>query len=148
MKVILLKDVPKLGRKNDVKEVPQGHALNFLIPRKLVVAATPGALQRIEKEHQAKETHKAMADELIKETFRSISGKTVLLTEKANERGHLFSKVTTDHIVAAAKQAVQITLDPHWVTVATPIKEVGTHTITLTHGAHKATFVLDVQAGK
>jgi large subunit ribosomal protein L9 len=148
MKVILLKDVPKLGRKHDVKDVPQGHALNFLIPQKLVVAATPGALLRIKQQQNAKETHKAMADELIKETFRSIHGKTVVLTEKANEQGHLFSKVTTDHIVAAAKQSVQITLDPHWVSVATPIKSTGQHAITLTHGAHKATFALDVQAGK
>lgn len=146
MKVILLKDVPKLGRKHDVKDVPQGHALNFLIPQKLVVAATPGALQRIEKDHQAKETHKAIADELIKETFRSIHGKKVVLTEKANDQGHLFSKVTTEHIVTAVKHSAQITIDPHWVSVATPIKSTGQHSITLTHGVHKATFVLDVQA--
>ena len=146
MKVILLKDVPKLGKKHEVKEVPQGHALNFLIPQKLVVAATPGALQRINQQQQAKDAHKAIADELIKETFRSIHGQTSLLVEKANDKGHLFSKVTTAHIVVAAKQSLQITLDERWIAVPTPIKSVGMHDIMLTHGAHKATFILEVKA--
>jgi len=146
MKVILLKDVPKLGRKDDVKDVPQGHALNFLIPRKLVIAATPGALQQIEKRKKEQQTHKAIADELIKETFASVHGKVVVLGEKANEQGHLFSKVTVDHIVLAAKQSTGATLDASWITIDEPIKTTGEHGITLKHGDHKASFTLEVQA--
>ena len=52
MKVILLKDVPRIGRKFDVKDVPDGHALNFLIPRKLALRGTPDAIARIEKERK------------------------------------------------------------------------------------------------
>lgn len=146
MKVILLKDVPKLGRKDDVKDVPQGHALNFLIPRKLAIAATPQQLLTIERRKKEALQHKAIADELVKETFRSVAGKVVPLAEKANEQGHLFSKVTVDHVVLAVKQATGATIDAHWVVLANPIKTIGEHVVTLAHAGQRSTFTLLVTA--
>lgn len=144
MKVILLKDIPKVGRKDDVKDVPQGHALNFLIPRKLAVAATPQLLVQIERQKREAEAHKAIATELIKETLRTVNGTVVSLAEKANAQGHLFSKVTPDHVVMAVKHATGATIEASWVVIPEPIKATGDFQITLTHGQHKATFTLSV----
>lgn len=144
MKVILLKDVPKLGKKDAIKEVPQGHALNFLIPRKLAVAATPGAIAQMERRLHEQDAHARIAQELIKETFNGLHGAIVPIKERANAQGHLFSKITADHVMLAVKQECNTTIDSSWVTFNEPIKSVGDHSVCIKQGDVKAVITLRV----
>ncbi|MEY2641009.1 MAG: hypothetical protein RL150_402 [Candidatus Parcubacteria bacterium] len=144
MKVILLKDVPKLGRKDEVKEVSQGHAINFLIPRKLVVAATPSLLAQLEKKKQEVAAHQAAADAKVKELLNQIAGSRIVVTEKATPQGHLFSKVAAKEIAAAIVQATGAPVDSTWIQIPEPIKSVGEHAVTIMRGTHHATVTVEV----
>jgi large subunit ribosomal protein L9 len=144
MKVILLKDVPKLGKKDAIKDVPQGHALNFLIPRKLAIAATPSAVAQMERRQQEQDVHARVAKELIKETFNGLHDTVVTINERANAQGHLFSKITADHVMLAVKQSCNTTIDSSWVTFDKPIKSVGDHAVCIKQGDVKAVITLRV----
>lgn len=146
MKVVLLKDVPKLGRKDDVKEVPQGHAINFLIPRKLVVAATPQLIAQLEKKKQEQAAQHAAHDQAVQDLLKRISGTTITLTEKATPQGHLFSKVAAKEIAAALTKSVGATIDTSWVHIPEQIKGVGVHQVLIEHGVHRVTISVEVVA--
>ena len=74
MKIILLKDVTKLGRKFDVKEVSSGHAINFLIPNGLAIAATTESMKRFELERAKTEGERKVQDELFINNLKSLDG--------------------------------------------------------------------------
>ena len=72
MKVILLKDVAKLGKKYEVKEVPDGHATNFLIPRGLVEIATSGGLKKVELSREKEAQEKKVRDDLLSKNLQDV----------------------------------------------------------------------------
>lgn len=146
MKVILTKDVPKIGKKDEVKEVNQGYATNFLIPRKMAIAATPGALKNAQKRAQERDAHAAVAEELIEQTFEQLNKKKVTLSEKTNDKGSLFQQVHTDEVIAAIKEQLSLVIDPSWLVFDEPIKAVGEYPITCKHQKHTATVIVEVVA--
>ena len=146
MKVILLKDVAKVGKKDEVKEISQGHALNFLIPKKLARAATPADIKALENRLKEEAVHKKVSEELIYETIKSLDGKTVEITEKANEIGHLFSKVHKKELVEAIKNSTGSTIEEDWIVLFDDIKEVGERDITIKEGKFKAKLTISVKA--
>ena len=96
MKVILIKDVARLGRKSEIKEVPSGHAINFLIPRKMAIPATTENLKRI-TEVTKKHVAKSLNDlESFKEALKGLSDRTVVYTTEANEKGSLFKGIRSE----------------------------------------------------
>ena len=134
MKVILLKNVPNLGEKNDVKEVATGYARNFLMPKGLVKEATPETIKEAELEKE-KESNMAEADLAKTEKLaQQLEGQVVEVTAKASESGTLFASVSALKIAGALKdkgfsvQKEQIQ--------AQHIKEIGEHevVINLDHG--------------
>ena len=96
MKVILLKDVAKIGRKYDIKNVADGYALNMLIPRGLAVVATEQAMKKVETLKVNDTTDKKIQTELLLKNLEVIKNLTLNLKEKANEKGHLFAGVTRE----------------------------------------------------
>lgn len=91
MKIILLKDIAKLGRKYDVKNVSDGYALNLLIPKGAAVAATPDALKRLEAERSKIEGERKVQEELIAKNISGLQDVTLTIVGKANDKGHLFA---------------------------------------------------------
>ncbi len=143
MKVILLKDVAKIGRKSAVVEVPDGYALNKLIPSKMAEPATPVNLKKIEKlqsdiasSKEADATHFASAKKALTENV-------VKIPMEVNEKGHSFKALSESEIVAVAKE-IGIMIDPTMILIAKPIKEVGEHEVQLSLGANKATIIIEV----
>lgn len=145
MKVILLQDVARIGRRFDVKDVPRGHALNYLIPRKMAEPATKENLRRVEAMRTTIATNAASRGEAFAEALSKLSGIKVELSAEANKQGHLFSGIKADKIAARLEEkGYAISADE--IVLAQPIKETGDHTVTLRSGEMEGTFVLTVTA--
>jgi large subunit ribosomal protein L9 len=145
MKVILLRDVARIGRRNEVIEVPSGHAQNFLIPRKLAVPATPDNLKKvIETKHQHA-VHTESRQTQFSATLDVLKSTPISLTVPANAQGHLFRGIHVDDIVAAAaKQGISV--EASTVILDHPIKTIGEHAVTLSLEKQSGALQLQVIA--
>lgn len=148
MKVILLKDVSKVGKKYEVKTVADGFALNSLIPQKLVETATPVALARLAKLKAASESERKIQESLLSKDFSAVKGQVIRIDEKANDQGHLFAQVHKDEIVKILKNNLRGGFLPENIILDKPIKEVGQFKIAISVGEKKAEFTLEVVAKK
>ena len=143
MKVILIKDVARLGRKSEVKEVPSGHARNFLIPRKLAIPATPENLKRHTEEVKKQGIRKQNDSESFGEALSALREKVVVCKVEANEKGVLFKGIHTDDILTCL-HAEGFAITKNQVILPHPIKELGMHVVALQHGGIQGTFQLAV----
>lgn len=146
MKIILLKDIAKVGKKYDVKNIADGYAQNMLIPRGLAVAASAEVLKRIEIEKGRDEGEKRLRVDLLLKNLSDLDGVTVTLMEKANEKGHLFAGVHTAEIMPAIQKQTRLQIDAEHIVLDKPIKEVGVHSIEVKVGKKSIKFNLDIQA--
>lgn len=146
MKIILLKDVPKVGKKYDLKEISDGYALNLLIPRGLAVAATPDVVKRIELEKSRDEGERKLHEELLIKNLKELDGVTITMTEKANDKGHLFAGVNKLEIIPAIQKQTRLQIDSEHIVLDKPIKEVGVHTVHVKAGNTSVKFNLDIKA--
>lgn len=145
MKVILLKDVARLGRRSEEVNVPDGYALNQLIPKKLAEPATAINRKRLEQDKHL------VAVGVATELANFVAAKTslgvinVTVPVEANEKGHLFRAVKADEVVAVlAGQGV--TVPAHMLEISAPIKTLGEHSITLVQGDNRHEFSITVVA--
>ncbi|AEI15767.1 50S ribosomal protein L9 [Flexistipes sinusarabici DSM 4947] len=130
MKVIFLKDVKGTAHEGDVKEVKDGYARNYLMPKGLVAPATEANLKKLESRKdkiKAKEETKLSA---AKEKAEKLSSLEINLTMKAGEKGRLFGAVTSQDIAdAISEQGIDV--DKKDIELKNPIKETGEHTVTI-----------------
>ena len=145
MKVILLKDVAKIGRRHDVVEVPNGYALNMLIPKGLAKAATPENIKQVKAQVAVAGASQAGKDEQFQTTLSLIEYKTIVVSVPANEKGHLFESVKSSSIVGAIGGLGAVVTEDQ-IRVETPIKEVGEHTIVLEEGDVTKKITVTVEA--
>lgn len=101
MKVIFLQNVKKVGQKDQIKEMNSGYAMNFLIPQKLAVEATPKAVAQLEKKLKEKASGIEKGTKEFRDTVERLQGFVLTIKKKANDEGHLFSSVTIKDIVVA-----------------------------------------------
>jgi len=130
MKVVLCQDVPPLGMRGDIVTVKSGHARNFLLPKGLAVVETDENIRRIERERLkflAQEKARKKDLELLKEKLAETS---CTIEAKASEEGHLYGSVNSQMIVEAL-QRENFDVDPRWVQLEKPIKELGVYEISL-----------------
>ncbi|NDB60938.1 50S ribosomal protein L9 [bacterium] len=111
MKIILLKDVAKVGKKFDVKDISEGYAHNLLIPRGLAIAATPDALKRIDLERARDEGERKVRHELLVKNLTELDGVTITMLEKANEKGHLFAGIHKAEIIPEIQKQTRLQID-------------------------------------
>ena len=129
MKVILVKDVENLGRTGDVKEVANGYARNFLLPRGMVVPATAGQLKQLHvfEARRAKEDHRRLTEaQQLAERLTTLS---VTIRARTGEQGRLFGSVTNQDVAAALKEQHGVDIDRRDVALDEPIRTLGTHTV-------------------
>ena len=129
MKVILLEDVKGQGKKGELVNVSDGHARNFLIPRKLAVEATVGNLKTMKEQEQKKKRklEKDIAD--AKNIQERLETMTVIIKAKAGSGGRLFGAVTGKEIVDALKEQHGIVIEKNKVVQSDPIKNVGSYAV-------------------
>lgn len=130
MKVILLQDIEGLGKKNDVKNVTDGYARNFLFPRKLVKPATPKAIKELEKQKEL-DTQKA-EEELKKaeETVNQIDGLEFEVMEKIDESGKLYGSISEIRIAKILKDK-GFEIKKKQIKIPQPIKGLGEFPVTI-----------------
>lgn len=136
MKVILLRDVARLGRKSEVKDVPSGHALNFLIPQKLAIPATPENVKKLKGVLAQKEGVKSKEEERFAEALQKLGEKTLAYNVDANEKGHLYKGIGTDAL-AQFLSTHDIRVHKEEIQLEHPIKSLGEYEIILTHGTQR-----------
>lgn len=129
MKVILLEDVKKLGKKGDLVDVSDGYARNFLFPRNLAKEATEGSLKQLKQVKDAIAKKKQKELEQAKELAKVLSNTTVTLKVKAGEQGKLFGSVTSKDISEALKKQYNIEVDRRKIELQEPIKSLGSYKV-------------------
>jgi len=124
MKVLLIKDVYKLGRAGDIKKVADGYGRNYLIPQKLAIPATQGALKLAESIGQKATERRAVLNEELSSVAEVLNGITLVFTVKAGETGKLYGSVTTQMIADEIKASYELELDKRQI-VMEPIRKLG-----------------------
>lgn len=146
MKVILLRDVRGIGKKYDIKDVAEGHALNLLIPQGVAKVATPQALAKVAIDKSKEIERKKIQADLVLKNLKQLSALIIHIKEKANPKGHLFAGVHTEEIAALVKKESQIDLDPSWIILEKPIKATGEYMIDVKVNDQATAFKLIIEA--
>lgn len=146
MKVILLKDVAKIGRRFEVVVVPDGFALNKLIPKNMAKAATPENLKRIQNLSSKMEHDKKVESAAFIEAVKTLKEVQVPVAVDANPEGTMFQALKADAIVAAVAEATSLTIDVEDLVMETPIKSLGEHVVKLVSGDVHGELTLHVIA--
>ena len=129
MKVVLLKEVGGLGEEDDVCNVSEGYARNFLFPRKLAVKVTDAVLAAVEKRKDEKEKKLAAKRAEFSAIANTLSEQEVLIEAEAGEGGKLFGVITAQDIAQAINKTCQIEVDKRKIDLAAPLKMVGEHVV-------------------
>ncbi len=125
MKVILLKDVKDLGKKDQIVDVSDGYGKNYLIPRGIAKLATAGSINEAKDKQRALEARKAKELAEANELAGILSSKRVVLTAKMGENGKLFGAISAKDISDAMKKQFGIDLDKKKIELQDPIKAQG-----------------------
>lgn len=148
MKVILLKGVKGIGRAHEVVEAKDGHALNFLIPQELAIAATPAALKEAEIRRKRNTERAELDAKLLAQNIAALADARIVVKAKANEKGHLYDAVGEPEIRVAAKERARIDIPEGAIKLEKPIKELGTFDVPVAAGDTFGKFSIIVEAEK
>jgi large subunit ribosomal protein L9 len=128
MKVLLTKDVYKLGRAGDVKRVADGYGRNYLIPQGLALLATPGAMKHAERIRSQAEIQRAKLNSELKDLADQINGLTLTFSAKAGETGKMYGSITTQEIADAITEKSRYEVKRQQLEMQ-PIRNLGEYTI-------------------
>ena len=129
MKIILLQDEKKLGKKGDIVEVSEGYARNFVLPKKIGVEATPKNLNdlKLQKSNEAKVAQEQLDN--AKAMAELLETKEVVVAIKAGENGRTFGSVSTKEIATALKAQTDIDVDKKKIVLPEAIKNFGVYNV-------------------
>ena len=143
MRIVLLKDVKKIGKKFEEKNVADGYARNFLIPKGLAVpSGSPAAKMALEQRNQ-EGAHRQEQDKALQENITKLSGTTLRVSVRANDQGHLFEKLTAEKLSKLIKEMRGTDITPDLFDIE-PIRTIGTHEIPLKIKDKTTHFTLEV----
>lgn len=129
MKVILLKDIKALGKKDEIVNVSDGYARNYLLPRNFAAEATPGKLKEIHVKKEADKDKKERELDEAKLLANKIGKLEVIIKSKAGASGKLFGSITNKDISDSIKKQHKVEIDKKKIVMNEPIKALGTHDI-------------------
>jgi large subunit ribosomal protein L9 len=128
MKVLLLKDVYKLGRAGEIKKVADGYGRNYLLPQGLAALATPGMLKQAGRIREKATEERARLNQELSSVAEVLEGLELIFPVKAGEMGRLYGSVTTSMIADAIQEKSELTVDRHQID-SQPIKTLGVHEV-------------------
>ncbi|HXA06483.1 MAG TPA: 50S ribosomal protein L9 [Bryobacteraceae bacterium] len=130
MEIILREDVEKLGARGQVVKVASGYARNFLLPKRLAVAATESNKKIVEQERQAHLRKEAKLKNEAEDLGKILAGVSVSIAQKAGENDQLFGSVTAKDI-AEALEKQNFTVDRRKIQLDEPIRQLGERKVTV-----------------
>jgi large subunit ribosomal protein L9 len=145
MKVILLSDVAKVGKKFDVVDVAPGYARNFLLAQGLAEAVTKSTEKRVADMEKKREAEKVRQEALLEKAFSGIKIAVLTLKRAANEEGHLYAGVTAEDLATELSKNIGATIGAQHITLEKPIKEVGEFSIPVELRDNKAEFKVIIE---
>ena len=131
MKVVLLKDVKNMGKRDDILTVSDGYARNVLFPQKLAAEATPGTLKEIERKRAAQDAREAELKAEAQAKAELLKNKVITLQVKCGEKGRLYGSVTAAEVADALEKQHGIKADKRKIDIGDPIRETGIREISV-----------------
>jgi len=125
MKVILLMDVKGSGKKDEIINVSDGYARNFLFPKKMAVEATPGAMKEIQRKQAAADAREAERRAEATAKAEQLKDKTINMKVKCGDKGRLYGSITTAEIAAELEKQHGVKIDKRKIDLSDPIRTVG-----------------------
>lgn len=145
MKVILIEDVKKIGKKGEIKEVKPGYARNALFPKNLAIEATPENMKEWEAEQAELKRLDAENKAEAQEMKKALEKKKIIIKWKGGSSGKLFGSVNSPEIADAIKEELGLDIDRKKIDLKSPIKETGDYEVTVKlYGATNANVKLEV----
>jgi len=149
MKVILLEDVKNIGKKGQVINTSDGHARNFLFPRKLAVEASATNMANLEAQQQKAQHKVATEVNAAQEIAEKLQAKPVVIKVKVGDKGRMFGSISNKEIAEAIQSQLGITVDKKKIVLSDPVKAVGTYTVTAKlHAQVAAKLNVEIQAAE
>jgi large subunit ribosomal protein L9 len=140
MKIVLLKDVKDMGRAGSAHDVADGFALNSLIPRGMAILATPSALKKAEETAKTEVNRKELDAKLISERLNAMAQERIVITKKANDKGHLYDAVDAEEIAKATQLPVEA------IKLEKPLKDVGIFEVPVSYGKDFGSVSVTIEA--
>ena len=131
MKVVLLKDVRNMGKRDDILTVSDGYARNFLFPQKLAAEATPGTLKEIERKRAAQDAREVELKAEAQAKAELLKNKVIVLEVKCGDKGRLYGSVTSAEVAEALEKQHGIKADKRKIDIGDPIRETGVREISV-----------------
>ncbi len=129
MRVILKAEVRGLGRTGEIKDVADGYARNYLLPKGLAIEATGGELKLLAQERQSAKTKKDRAHEDAEDLARRLALVTLVFKLKAGEQGKTFGSVTAKEVADALKKEAKAEIDKTKIVLHEPLRSLGIHKV-------------------
>ena len=138
MKVILLKDIAKLGKRGEIQEVAEGYGMNVLIKKGEALHATAAVLAQWKAKEDAKNHKKELQTSAFAVLVDLLHKNPIVITgKKADTKGQLFAQVKDIDIVDAIFATLKLSVDPKQIIIASPIKSLGNHSFEIKQGEKK-----------
>jgi large subunit ribosomal protein L9 len=146
MKVILLRDIAKLGQRGEVKEVAEGYAVNVLIKKGDALHATAGELAKWKSQQDAKIHKKEVATSTFAQLIDTLRKNEIIITgKKADQKGQLFASIKDADIAQKIYEVANMSIDPKQISIASPIKSLGKYEISIKQGDKKEIITIEVR---
>ncbi|HLZ59046.1 MAG TPA: 50S ribosomal protein L9 [Ktedonosporobacter sp.] len=129
MKVILLQDINGLGKAGDLKEVANGYARNYLLPRQLAAGATPNLIANRTQRIAAEQRKLEKQADLDRQQAERLSQVTLTFKAKVGSQGRLYGSITSQDIAAALRDTENIAIDRRVIELSDPIRSLGTFSV-------------------
>ncbi|MGH7265378.1 MAG: 50S ribosomal protein L9 [Candidatus Rokuibacteriota bacterium] len=146
MKIILMEDVPALGRRGELREVKTGYARNFLLPKRLAVEATPTNLQNLDHLKRQRERAEQHARAEAETVAARIAGLTLTVTTRASDDGRLYGSVTAQDVVQFL-EGQKLAVEKRRIILEEPIKALGEYQVPI-RLHHDVTATLRIVVGR
>ncbi|MDD3284528.1 MAG: 50S ribosomal protein L9 [Patescibacteria group bacterium] len=141
MKVIFIKDLDSKNKKNDIKDVSSGYAINFLFPKKFAIPVTREKLEEVKSKNIKNQKEKDKEKEIIEKLSKKIQSLNIIIEEKANDEGHLFGSVDSNEISKILKEKHKLDIDKNKIDLPHHIKNIGEHKIPIKLSNNETPFL-------